>query len=110
MLNNHGSTVLRLCWVLIDPDSSYRKGWVCDVPPEVIAFLPDQHTYIAYGDAFAPMLAIRMLSPELRNIAVMFYIDNLAVLSSLVVGNNRVLDFSWPVYTTQLLRRSIELK
>ena len=88
--------------MLIDPDSNYRKGWVCDVPPEVIVSLPDQHKYIAYGEAFAPMSAMRMLSPKLRNTAVMFYIDNLAVLSSLVVGNSRVLDHSWPVYTTQL--------
>ena len=97
-----GSSVLRLGWVLLELATNFRCAWTCDVPQVVIADLPDQNTYISYGEAFAPFLAFIQHENLLRCSSIIVFIDNVGVLCSLVVGHSRVVDLSLPIYSTIL--------
>ena len=58
-----------------------------DVPETVMSMLPDQSTYISYGEAFAPMFGIWFERQILQGTSILSFIDNMGVLSNLVVGN-----------------------
>ena len=62
----------------------------------------EKDTYIALGEALAPTLAIKFHPNEFRDTLPIFHIDNMSVLSALVLGNSKVIDLSIPTYTAAL--------
>ena len=74
---------------------------MCDVPLSVLQDLPELDTYIMYGEAFGPLLAMYFLGERLASSSVVFFIDNLSVLSCFVMGKSQNVDLSTPVYTVQ---------
>ena len=81
-----------------------------DVPQVVLDELPDQGTYIAYGEAFAPLLAILQHRNMLEGSSLVTFIDNMGVLCSFVVGHSKVVDLSMPIYSTVLLCAQLKIK
>ena len=76
----------------------------------IIDSLPKQDTYIAYGEAFAPLLALLQYFDTLQEALLVAFIDNMGVLCSLVVGHSKVVDLSLPVYSTILLLAQLRTK
>ena len=103
-------SVLRLGWVVLDQLSGQAQGWTCDVPTTVMDLLPEQDTYIAYGEAFAPLLCLLQCAEVFKDSSVLMFIDNMGVLCSLVLGHSRAVDLSLPVYATILHVAQIRAK
>jgi len=96
--------------VLLEYTTGYAQAWTMDVPKEVLNELPCQETYIAYGEAFAPLLAFMQHTNKLCDSSVVAFIDNMGVLCSLVVGHSKVVDLSVPIYPTVLLLAQMRAK
>ena len=84
---------VQLCYLIFDWVSGLRVGGVCRVPDPVLRSFTDRSTYIAQGEALAPLLAL-VHHPEVFTAAhCLWFLDNLGVLSGLIVGRSTVADF-----------------
>ena len=60
----------------------------------MLASFKEKTTYIAQGEALAPLLALWYEQALLSNCHVLFFIDNMGCLSALTSGSSSVADFS----------------
>ena len=74
-----------------------------DVPPAVLLSFTERRTYIAQGEALAPILALWFHAEVFRNADVTAFIDNFGVLAALTAGRSRVMDFASLLLVWELL-------
>eukprot|EP00972_Heterocapsa_arctica_P087126 12845701-Heterocapsa_arctica.AAC.1 len=79
-------------------DSGYCSGGVATMSQEIVASFAPKKTYIAHGEAFAPLFCLFHESQVLRGASVMWMMDNLGVLSCLCNGSSAVADIGCVVY------------
>ena len=84
------------CWVT---DVALGKVWgaVVAVPDWVLRSFHRRATYIAQGELFGPMLALYWFQAEMRGADLMFFVENLGVLSAAVSGRSTVADVNAPL-------------
>jgi hypothetical protein len=88
---------VKLCYLILC-DTGYKAGGYCTVPDSILDSFQGRETYIAQGEALAPLLAMcREPSAFYSSSAVMF-IDNMGVLASLCKGSSVVADFGCVVH------------
>ena len=63
-----------------------------DVPDHVLQSFGERKQYIAQGEALAPLLALHYHGAIMEGASVIFFIDNLGVLSGLTVGSSKAAD------------------
>ena len=85
-----GLPAVRVCWLIFDGVNKY--GAVVDVPDAVLRSFGERKQYIAQGEALAPLLALHYHGRVMEGASVLFFIDNLGVLSGLTVGSSKAAD------------------
>ena len=63
-----------------------------DVPLDLLTNLPDCSTHICVGETLGPLLALVYEGPALSRRLPIFFVDNLALLTRLILGRIRELD------------------
>ena len=102
-----GMTV-NLCYILID--GTYRRGGIASFPASVFASFEDRKTFISHGEAFAPLFALFHEGQYLQNRSVIWWIDNLGVLSCFCKGNSSSADVSCIVHASLLRMAALKLR
>ena len=92
---------VKLCYMIL-ADSGYRVGGFCTVPDRILDSFQDRETYIAQGEALAPLLAMCREPSAFRNASAVMFIDNMGVLASLCKGSSVVADFGCVVHALLL--------
>ena len=80
----------RLCFLIFADEE--RKGMVLDVPDEILLMWGVRGHYILLAEALAPLLALYFFPQLFCGRLLVGFIDNLAVLSTLVSGSSTVVD------------------
>ena len=68
----------------------------------ILRSFAERHTYIAHGEAFAILFGMSWEQQSLRNCSVIWYTDNLGVLSALCSGYGSVSDFGGVIHAIHL--------
>ena len=75
-----------------------------DVPQDFLESLPDRVTQICVGEALGSLLALIHEGEALEGSLPIFFVDNLAVLSCLIMGRSRELDLGALTFGAHLRR------
>ena len=93
--------VVKLSYIVL-PEYGVPVGGVLTVPNTVLAWFTPRATQIGNGEALAPFLCL-MSEPELlRGTSVVWFVDNLGVLSTLCNGSSSVPDFDCVIHAVLL--------
>ena len=76
-----------------DDKGGYRAGAVATLSDELVASFAPKQTYIAHGEAFAPLFAPVEEQDVLRDTLLLMFSDNFGVISCLCKGSSVVHDF-----------------
>ena len=79
------------------------------MPDAIVHSFADRHTYIAHGEAFAPLLALYHESEALRGHSVSWFLDNLGVLSAFCTGSSTVADFGCLIHACLLRFAALQI-
>ena len=98
---------VQLCWIIICPARSLKLGGVSVVPCPILESFGPKGTYIAEGEAFAPLLCLHHHATQLSHAHLLLFIDNMGVLSGFIKGSSSIADFgailsAFHLRTTQL--------
>ena len=93
---------VQVSWLILDSASNVAEGGFTIVPPSVLHSFQERHTYIAQGEAFGPMLAVHFNTDLLANAHILFFVDNLGVLSALISGRARIADLGTVIHAFHL--------
>ena len=86
-----------LCYIVWS-DCGYTSGAVCRMADPIIRSFSSKATYMSHGEAFALLFCFLEEELILRGKSIMWFLDNLGVLSSLCKGSSTVADFGCIVY------------
>ena len=103
------SPQVKICYLLIvdgsDSDENYvgyRSGAVSTLSAELVASFAPRATYIAHGEAFAPLFALIEEQDILRDTSLLMFLDNFGVISCLCKGSSVVHDFGCIIHAIHL--------
>ena len=99
---------VKLCYVLLGHHGSPNTGGYCTVPQEVLGSFADRETYIAHGEALAPLFALHN-EPRLCYAVALWFIDNMGVLSSFCKGSSTVADFGCVIHVVLMIQAARKL-
>ena len=91
-----GPTV-KICYLLI-ADTGYRSGGFATLPDEILDSFDSRDTYIAQGEALAPIFCLIHEKKVVYGASVVCYIDKMGVLASLCKGSSVVADFGCVIH------------
>ena len=94
--------VVQVAWIVLGTVNGVAEAGFTVLPDAVIQSFEERSTYIAQGEAFGPLLGVHFHSQVLGRSHNIFFIDNLGVLSALVVGRARVADFGTIIHAFHL--------
>ena len=69
-------------------------GRTCLIPNYILRSFGERQTYIAQGEALAPLLALLTIPDILKGSHILWFIDNLGVVSAFITGKAKIADFS----------------
>ena len=104
-----GLPYVGLCYIIFDHAKATATGGVAVLTDPSFHSLDPHLQYIAVGEAFAPLLCLFHVGELLRGESVVFYLDNLSLLSALCKGSCTVVDFGSVVHAIQLYMASFGL-
>ena len=85
--SDHG---VRLCFVVLS--DSFQTAGISSFTMAILDSMEDKETYIAHGEAFAPLLCLHWLGERLRGSNILWFLDNLGIVSCLCKGSSTVAD------------------
>ena len=100
---------VQLCYLIFNWASGERLGGVCRVPDRVLKSFTDRDTYIAQGEALAPLLALLQHPEAVAHANCLWFLDNLGVLSGLIVGRSVIADFGSLLHAFHLCSAKLSL-
>jgi hypothetical protein len=93
--------VVMLCYIVWS-DCGYVSGAFCRLSDETIRSFSSKDTYISHGEAFAILFCLLEEEAVLRGKSIIFFMDNLGVLSSLCKGSSAVDDYGCVIHAVLL--------
>ena len=99
-----GELVVKLCYIIF-ADSETRGG-IATMSNKVLNSMEQTQTFIAHGEAFAPLFAIFHEHDILANRAVMWFMDNMGILACFCKGSSVVADISCIIHASLLAMAS----
>jgi hypothetical protein len=97
---------VRLCYLLFCGQNA--RGGIATLSEAFIHSMKEKRTYIAHGEAMAVLLALYHEKEWLLGSSVVWFIDNLGVLSCLCKGSSTVADISCIVHAILLSAASLK--
>jgi hypothetical protein len=93
--------VVKLAY-LVFPSDGHPVGGMATVPDSILASMARRCTYIAHGEALAPLLALWHEHDLVDHSSLRWFIDNLGVLAALCKGSSVVADFGCVIHSVLL--------
>jgi len=103
-----GTMSVRLCYVILS--ANYCSAGRAAFSPDVFSSLSARETFIAQGEAFAPLLALFHESRALADSSAIWWIDNMGILSCFCKGSSVVGDVSCIIHAAVLRMASIRMR
>ena len=104
----NGVMQVSLCFVALASD--WEDGGRTVVDQSVLDSMDAKKTYISHGEAFAPLFALTHIGPKLRNRSVLWFIDNLGVLSCYCKGSSATADIACIVHASLLMMAALKIR
>ena len=84
---------MRLCFLVLPCDGVPGMGGILTLPQEVLDSFDARATYIAMGEALAPLVMLYSCPDRFRQRRVLLNVDNMGVVCGLVSGSSSTVDF-----------------
>jgi hypothetical protein len=97
--------IVKLCYVLIAEE--YKAAGVAKFSDSIFQSFEDRQTFIAHGEAFAPLLALYSEGQFLQNRSILWFIDNLGILSCYCRGSSLVADVGCIIHASLMLQAKL---
>lgn len=75
---------VRLCFVVLSDE--FQTAGISAFTMAILHSMMDKETYIAHGESFAPLLCLHWLGERLRGSNILWFLDNLGIVSCLCKG------------------------
>ena len=98
----------RICFILLS--ESRCSAGAAEFSPALLDSMQHKQTYIAHGEAFAPLFALFHEGDFLKGKSVMWFIDNLGVLSCFCKGSSVVADVGCIVHAVLLHQAALKVQ
>jgi len=97
-----GLPCARLCYIICAAAEGVKRGAVIDVPLAVFSSFEQRNTQIAMAEGLAPMMVAYFEPNLLRECYAIFFIDNMSVMCSAVLGHSTQIDMSCIIFALYL--------
>lgn len=94
--------VVTVSFIVLDSSRGLRKGGFCVLPQELLNSFSARETFIAQGEAVAPLFLVKKHSNDLNETDVLLNVDNMGVVCGLISGSSSVCDFACSVNSFHL--------